>query len=355
MALDPDERAELEEQRDFLLESLADLDRELEAGDIDEADHRTLRADYTVRAAEVLRALGETRPVPEDGASSRPGRGRRVATVAGVLVLAVVAGALVMQASGRRAGSGPTGLDVRAASSRVDDCQALDQSGDADEALRCYSDVLESVPGNVSALTFRGWLQIREFEIEDGLDDLDAAIDLAPDTTAAHVFRASGRSRSGDAPGAVADLAAFYRNNPSEEERALADQFVPVIVDAALDTCIGGDVDASMAPVEVLQCYRDVLEVDPGNPSASIYLGWLLARSGLVDEALALLDDGLRSDPAITAGYVFRAALRAHLGDVDGARADLAAFEERDPPDDQIAAARQVRQAIEAGEDPLPS
>ena len=41
--LDPDELATLEEQRDFLLRSLEDLEREYEAGDLTDEDHRTLR------------------------------------------------------------------------------------------------------------------------------------------------------------------------------------------------------------------------------------------------------------------------------------------------------------------------
>ena len=48
---------ELEEQRDHLLASLDDLDAEYEAGDLDDDDYRTLRADYTARAAAVIRAI----------------------------------------------------------------------------------------------------------------------------------------------------------------------------------------------------------------------------------------------------------------------------------------------------------
>jgi len=352
LTIDPAALAALEDERDFLLASLDDLERERAAGDIDDADYRTLRDDYTVRAAEVLRAIEGGREAP---VSARPPSStkRRVLTIGGLVLVALVAGVLVMQSSGRRGSSGLTGLDVAAASSRIDDCQVLEQEGDPDAALGCYSDILSSLPGNVGALTFRGWLQIREFEAEAGLEDLDAAIQLAPDETAPYVFRASGRSRAGDPPGAVADLASFYGNEPGPEERGLADQFAPTIVEAALDVCIAGDVTRSIPAVEVLQCYQDVLAVDAGNATASVYLGWLLGRTGADDEALALLDAGLRTDPQLTAGYVFRAAVRAHVGDVDGARADLDRFAATDAPPDQVTAAAEVRAAVEAGEDPL--
>ena len=72
-ALDPDELAALEEQRDFLLRSLADLDREHDAGDLEDDDYQTLKDDYTARAADVLRAIEERRAA--SGGSSRSGSG----------------------------------------------------------------------------------------------------------------------------------------------------------------------------------------------------------------------------------------------------------------------------------------
>ena len=366
MSTDHEARTALEEERDFLLASLDDLERERAAGDVDDHDYRTLKADYTARAAAVLRALdggsgpggaaAEAGPPPGPARRRRTTRGRRIATIAGVALVAVLAGVLVAQSSGRRGSGSLTGLDVRAASSRIPQCQELEQSDDPDGAQACYGEVLDVLPASVEALTFRGWLRVREFDVEDGLSDLDAAIQLAPESTAPFIFRASGRSRAGDARGAVADLAAFYGNDPDEQEASLADQFAVTIVEQALDTCIEGDVSGTLPPAGVLQCYLDILEVDEGNAAAIIYLGWLVARSGADDElALRRLDEGLEADPAVTAGYVFRAALRAHLGDVDGARADLEAFESTDAPPSQQTAADQVRAAIDAGQDPLPA
>mgnify|MGYP006292610163 CR=1 FL=1 len=51
------DRDRLSEERDFLLESLRDLERERQAGDIDDDDYVTLRDDYTVRAARIIREL----------------------------------------------------------------------------------------------------------------------------------------------------------------------------------------------------------------------------------------------------------------------------------------------------------
>jgi hypothetical protein len=47
----------LQEERDFLIRSLKDLDAERDAGDIDEIDYRSLKDDYTARTAAVLRTI----------------------------------------------------------------------------------------------------------------------------------------------------------------------------------------------------------------------------------------------------------------------------------------------------------
>ena len=97
--LDPDALAALEDERDFLLRSLADLEREHEAGDVDHTDYVALKDDYTARAAAVLRSIEQRRTAIADAAPA-PSAGRRLAWVAGIVVLAVVAGFLIARASG---------------------------------------------------------------------------------------------------------------------------------------------------------------------------------------------------------------------------------------------------------------
>lgn len=350
-----DALAALEEERDFLLRSLEDLERERSIGDIDDHDYTALKDDYTFRAAELLRAIDHAPPPLEMGTQPAPGRRRLITASIAVVGMLVLGGVVFVQALDRRESGGPlTGEDVASVRARIAQCQSRESSGgDTDAALDCYDDVVSANPSDPTALTYRGWLQVRSFELGDGLADLDAAIGLDQRATAPYIFRASGRMRSGDAPGAIADLSRFYANGPDDQERALADQFADLVVQAALDACIGGDATGSMKPVDVAECYRNVLSVDPENPSANVYLGWLVARSGLVGEALPLVERGLSEDPTISAGYVFRAAIRASLGDHAGAVADLDRFDGMGAPEEQAAAAAQVRAAIAAGRDPL--
>ena len=51
--LDPERRRQLEDERDFLMQSLDDLELERESGGIDDESYAELHDDYTARAAAV--------------------------------------------------------------------------------------------------------------------------------------------------------------------------------------------------------------------------------------------------------------------------------------------------------------
>jgi hypothetical protein len=153
---DPDRLAELEEERSFLLRSLDDLDREHDAGDIDDDDYTTLRDGYTARTATVLREL-------ESHHAALPPKRRRDPTRlvlwgALLVVVAVGAGVLVAWASGDRlpgeSSSGNIGDNITSELAEARQLQATDLKG----AIQRYDDVLKVEPDNAEALTYRGWL-----------------------------------------------------------------------------------------------------------------------------------------------------------------------------------------------------
>ena len=210
--LDPDELALLEEERDHLLASLDDLEREHDAGDMDDEDYRVLRDDYTVRASEVLRAIDERRSLVEE---RRPGRsrGRAVATVVGVVALAAVAGVLVAQNSGQRGGGAITGA-VNTQRAALATCQQASFQ-DPEGGVECYEEILADAPDNVEALTYQGWALIRLDRIDEGAANLERAVEIDPDYADARVFRAVVAKRGGDYELAAAEIDRFYRNDPS--------------------------------------------------------------------------------------------------------------------------------------------
>ena len=180
----------LEDQRDFLLRSLEDLEREHDAGDVDDRDYRTLKDDYTARAAAVLRAIEAGRPRAPAGRRRSPGR--RMAAVLGVLAVAGLAGVLVAQASGRRdAGELGSGNVRQSVTEKLNEAGRLFAEGDADGAIALYDEVLADQPTNAEALTYKGWALYTV--IGDGGAALTSLLDAAtanPEYPDVHAFLA---------------------------------------------------------------------------------------------------------------------------------------------------------------------
>jgi tetratricopeptide (TPR) repeat protein len=229
--LDPDRLVALEEERDFLLRSLDDLEREHQAGDVDDDDYQALKDDYTARAADALRAIDARREAVE---SARPARStaRSWLIAATVIVGAMAAGWLVMAASGDR-GPGDTvtgdiresSIDELARANRyVAEAQAALQAGDSAAAVDAYRSAIDAYdraldiqPDNVEAMTYRGWL-LHNLALQAGggeaAADLDAAslqwltqaVDTDPTYPDARIFRAILLDGAGQPEQALADL-----------------------------------------------------------------------------------------------------------------------------------------------------
>lgn len=222
--LDPDELAALEEQRDFLLRSLEDLEAEHDAGDIDEHDYEALKDDYTARAAGVLRAIDDRKA--RFAAARQPrSRWRLVAVVGGLLAVAVLAGFLLARSSGVRtegdtATGGDIGLTTRDQLARA---ASLASQGEALEAIQIYDDVLETDPENVEALTYRGWVLVLAGLFDEAQPYFDAAIELEPDYPDVRAFRAVSFARQGRNDEALAEIEAFEATDPPEAMMGLVD------------------------------------------------------------------------------------------------------------------------------------
>lgn len=204
------DKAALVEQRDFLLASLDDLDRELEAGDIDEADYQALRDDYTARAATVLRAI-DAQDAAVKG-TDRAGGSRRVRTLAlsaAIVLFAIAAGLVIANNFGERApGQSGTGVTPTSNREKVSQAQQLEATGDPDalaDAAALYDEVLDNDPENIDALTYKGWLLVRA-GIPEGMNLLDRAIELRPGFAPPHVFKAVGLRNQGEPEAALAEL-----------------------------------------------------------------------------------------------------------------------------------------------------
>ena len=238
--LDPDHLAELEEERDFLLRSLDDLEAERAAGDIDEADFEQLRDDYTVRASDVIRRI-ERQQTSMRAVAPRRSPARIAAWSLGLLLFAVGAGWLLAQAVGERGVNDQiTGSIDASLRDRILDCQTLDQQGSISEANECYTSVLDEDPQNVEALTYKGWLLVRTAGSAQqiGADDeaaeilvtaknlLDQAVAIDPDFADALAFRTIVFNAEGDTDAACAEYARFVDLDPPPFMRSLVDDVI---------------------------------------------------------------------------------------------------------------------------------
>ncbi len=256
-------RERLERERDFLLRSLDDLERERDKGTIDDESYERLHADYTARAAAVIRAL-------RDGVDARPAappisKRRRVLTIVGIAAFAVVAAVALAAALGTRGSgetsSGNTGdatpsstLSIqgrmerlqRAVEANPDDrasrlllARFLEASGDLPGALQQYDEVLKRDPTNADAEAQSGRIvyltaqaavksapdQVNAL-VQQSRARLDHAVSLDPQYADARYFRAIVLANEyGDFAGAQNDLQRYLILAPtgpfSNDARAL--------------------------------------------------------------------------------------------------------------------------------------
>jgi tetratricopeptide (TPR) repeat protein len=352
--------ASVREERDFLLASLDDLEAEYAAGDLDEADYRALRSDYTTRAAAAIRALDEG----EDEATAAPeplpgtvgGSWRRIAiwTVL-VVVIAGLAGVWVAEFSGSRGeGESITG-DIRD-SVRTRLFRAGDLLGaDPAEAMAIYDDVLLDAPSNAEALAYRGWLTNLEGDPATAREFLEDAVVADPEYPDARVFAAAVALDAGDVAVAADHLRALDAMEvpPFIEQLVQAQGLRVRVVEGLLLTgepdafaasgltvdevaraadalLIEDEIGRALALHEVLLTQaRDDLDVVT---EAGWFLGLVASRGGddlegTLVTAAGLLDEALEIDSDHPPALVYRAFVRAWLDDRAGARADLATYD----------------------------
>lgn len=241
--MNPDQLAELEEQRRFLLRSITDLDREHQFGDVDDRDYETLRDGYTARAASVMRSI--------DGgqAESRRRRPRRpsvlAAWVLGTLLVASLAGWLVARTSGQRlpGQSISGGLPGDEVATKLAEARQF-LGVDPQQAIVRYQQVRELDPNNAEALTYMGWLvaQNGSGAAASGAALLRGAIKLDPTYADPHCFLAITSAdflQPPDIETARSEAQACLNNNPPSQMVDLIRGFVAKL-DTTTTSTIGG-------------------------------------------------------------------------------------------------------------------
>jgi tetratricopeptide (TPR) repeat protein len=202
------------DRTEFLLRSIDDLDAEHAAGDLSDEDYADLKSRYQA-------ALGRE-TVPTAGTESHPRRGRAVAAVLAVVLLASLAGLLVAQKSGERVAGRPSSGSIdEGTSDKLARAQQLVSQGKVLDAVKQYDSVLKEDPKNPVALAERGWVIRNAGLVDDGLKYVDRAIAADPSYPEAHFFKAMilWRDKS-DPAAAVAEFRLFLANTASSDAAA---------------------------------------------------------------------------------------------------------------------------------------
>ncbi len=357
-ALAIDEREALEAERDFLLSSLDDLEREHVAGDVGDDDYDALRDDYTARAARLVRVLDAG--VVRDPAGAKSPWARRLLWLTVVAVVGVGTGLVLARSlGGRNAGETATG-DIRSSiAGQLQDAQVAMSEGDLDRAVEIYGEVIDTQPTNAEALAYRGWISFQQGDTDSAGIDLEDAIASSPDYPDARVFGAVVALRGGDLASAAENLTVFDQLDPPPVMQQLVSQFgvrseiaagllaegsreqaVTVLAPATAPELLAVAL-AGADPVAALQLIDEVAAADPSNAVPVATRGWILADSalsardqGLTEdyESLAAgaadaLDQAVALDPSSPDALALRAVTRLQvLDDPAGAAADLEAY-----------------------------
>ena len=356
------DRAPLEEQRDFLLRSLDDLEREHDAGDIDETDYEALRDDYTVRAAAVLRSLDAHTALRQESAGPK----RRIMMWSvGIVAFAVLAGIGVALTSGRRdAGSVASGDPASGASENIARADQLMSEDKLEDAIVAYSKALESQPSNVRALTYRGWLYFQTDDLTKAWTDLDAAVKIDPKFPDAHVFRSIMLTRDTKWSDAYVEYKAIdVSSAPPDvvqllvgsrlQERILAALVGPKLLvtnppSLASSGFTGEEIRLAADQIaeegrvlDALKLLELVVAANPNDAKAIATRGWINGRVGqqLIDSGKAaegqkqfatsrqMLDTAVGLDPTYLPARVYRAFVALAQNLPKDADADLKVYE----------------------------
>jgi hypothetical protein len=257
----------LEDERDFCLRSLRDLDAEWAAGDIDPADYRALKDAYTARAAAALHAL-DTRPAStaaangagpafqseavseagdeageagdeageasvepgEPGDEPSPTRRRRARPRRRTLLIAVsvvaaagaLAWAVVESSATRLPGQEITGagLAPQALAQSLQQAQQAVDRGDDLTAVKDYQKILDRDPNQTEALTGEGWLLAQTQQpslLQQGLTMLQHAEQADPTYAPAHVYRGISLLSEDDYADAISELQWYLGHSPDPQ------------------------------------------------------------------------------------------------------------------------------------------
>lgn len=217
---DVDRVAVIDDEVEFALRSLDDLEAEHAAGQLSDERFDRLHAEYVARAADAMRR--RRREVTKRPRAPRRSRVVVLAVIVALALAATAVGTTLQHGAHPRAqgqtitgdtttvGGGSASLDAQA--------ERLLASGDVTGALQAYLHAIRADPRDVEALSYAGWISFLGGAPDKARPLLDAAVRADPSYPDGHAFRGIVLFRAAhDRAGAAAELREYLRLVPSGE------------------------------------------------------------------------------------------------------------------------------------------
>lgn len=243
-----------QEERDFLLRSLDDLEAERAAGNMDDETYQRLHDDYTARAAITVRAMHDGKDRTGDGTEAPPqSRRHRVLVIGGLIVFAVIAATTMAFALGARlpgdtiTGNSQSRSQITAkereraleaaANTNPDDAGArlalarfrLGQR-DLAGALQDFQVAATLAPTDAEPFAYSGWIIRLQGYPDQALSLLDKAVAVDPSYPDGHFFRGFVLLRDEKDPKAA--IPEFQQYLVAAPDSPLADQVRDLLAEA---------------------------------------------------------------------------------------------------------------------------
>ncbi|HJR60424.1 MAG TPA: tetratricopeptide repeat protein [Vicinamibacterales bacterium] len=144
-----------------------------------------------------------------------------------------------------------------------------------DEAEGFAAKVFALEPASTAGLRLRGWIHYGRGRIQEAVDDLKAALDIEPNNADTLLLLANCYLISGRLPAA----------RPLIERLLVVDPLTP------LTRCMPAFADVMEGKfATAVEPYRQMCEMDPGNPMARLFYVWILVLNRREDSVASVLD-----------------------------------------------------------------
>ena len=169
---------------------------------------------------------------------------------------------------------------------------------------------IDKAPDNVQAYYLKGKAMQGLAQEDEAVNLFTKAIDLQNDFAEALLLRGQIYLRQAKLTEALADAEAVIASGKEVESGLL----------------LRGSVkEVEYQPEDAEADYRQVLELDPFNQQAYIYIGKLYLKKGRYADAIGVMDDAIEMSPVFAQAYEVRAEAKRLAGDDEGAAKDATA------------------------------